>query len=54
MVPAAARGAAGATVVPTAAPSVEERLAQLQGLKAKGLVTEEEFAAKRAEILVNL
>ena len=34
--------------------SVEERLQQLDTLKAKGLVTEEEYSAKRAEILKDL
>ena len=35
-------------------PAPRERLAQLDGLKQQGLVSEEEYAAKRREILANL
>jgi hypothetical protein len=37
-----------------AARSVEERLTILNGLKAKGLVTDEEYAEKRKQILDDL
>jgi hypothetical protein len=39
---------------PPAKKSVEERLTILKGLKEKGLITEEEFKAKRQEILNDL
>lgn len=38
----------------SAAPSAEERLHQLDELKAKGLVTDDEFTRKRAQILDEL
>ena len=37
-----------------AAPDVKERLRQLEDLKASGLITEEEYQDKRAEILREL
>jgi hypothetical protein len=39
---------------PQAAPSVEERLRHLEKLKNDGLITPEEYAAKRAEILKDI
>jgi len=37
-----------------ASPAAHERLTQLESLRAKGLVTDDEYAAKRAEILGDL
>ena len=39
---------------PPSAPSVSERLEQLESLRADGLITQEEFQAKREEILKEL
>ena len=47
VVPASASG-------PARSVDPRERLARLDGLKQQGLVTEEEYAAKRREILANL
>ena len=40
--------------ITTAPESVEERLTQLEGLKSKGLVTEEEFQSQRTKIIGEL
>jgi uncharacterized membrane protein YdbT with pleckstrin-like domain len=40
--------------VPPAAASVEERLAKLEGLHTSGVINEDEYTAKRREILDNL
>ena len=39
---------------PPARPAIRERLAELEELKGRGLLTEEEYAAKRKEILGSL
>ena len=39
---------------PPSAPSVSERLEQLESLRADGLITQEEYQAKREEILKEL
>ena len=49
--PAAAPKAAPAAAAPTGLKKIEERLQILQNLKSKGLITEEEFRAKKLEIL---
>lgn len=49
--PAPAPAAAPSTPPTTAAPSVEDRLRTLDQLKAKGLLTPKEYAAKRKQIL---
>ena len=40
--------------ITTAPESVEERLAELEGLKTKGLVSEREYRAQRVRILQQL
>jgi uncharacterized membrane protein YdbT with pleckstrin-like domain len=57
--PSAARAflGAAATSGPAAAParqSAKDRLAELDGLRQQGLVTEEEYASKRREIIAGL
>jgi hypothetical protein len=49
--PSAAPKAAPAAAAPTGLKKIEERLQILQNLKSKGLITEEEFRAKKLEIL---
>jgi membrane protease subunit (stomatin/prohibitin family) len=48
---AAPPGPAPAAAAPSGAPSVEERLAKLQDLKNKGLISDEDFNARKAKIL---
>jgi hypothetical protein len=48
---AAPAAAAPAAAAPTGLKKIEERLQILQNLKSKGLITEEEFRAKKLEIL---
>ncbi len=50
----AATYVAGALAPHSSAPSTEDRLAELQRLHEQGLVTEAEYATKRAEILDEL
>jgi hypothetical protein len=52
----AACAAAGAApqVVATASNSIEERLKTVEGLRDRGVLSEDEFIAKRAEILKSL
>jgi hypothetical protein len=48
---ATAKPPEAAPAAPSPAPSIESRLAELDRLKAQGLITEAEHAARRAEIL---
>lgn len=52
----AGAGAAARIVAPPpmAAPSIADRLRQLDGLKAQGLVTEDEYQARRTKILESM
>ena len=47
-------GAAAAVRAGRGSDSVEQRLAKLKGLRDSGLITEQEYAAKKAEILSDL
>lgn len=51
---AATAGASAAAVAAAPSASVADRLRQLDGLKAQGLVTEDEYQARRAKILESM
>jgi membrane protein YdbS with pleckstrin-like domain len=52
--PASSRPGVSPAALPPAAAPARERLAELDGLRQQGLVTEEEYAAKRREIIAGL